>query len=80
MVAFLNWALATKSGCYVTGSFLLTLMVMLSMWSRGRLQGRNWMVVVTCLPVVNIIILAYLVLDATTLITGNPIVIGRRRG
>lgn len=67
-------------GCYVLGSLLLTLMMALHYASKGeRFHSGHWKTLVTCLPVVNLIMFAYLLLEGMTVVTGHPITIGQRR-
>jgi hypothetical protein len=71
----------TARGCYVLGSLLLTLMMAVHYAGQGkRFHSGHWKTLFTCLPVVNLIMLAYLLLEGVTVVTGKPITVGRRRG
>ena len=73
--------LTSAMGCYIVASLMLAFAMMSFMAAEQRLHGRMaWMTVVTCLPFMNVIIVAFLILECVSLVTGNPIIIGRRRG
>jgi hypothetical protein len=81
MEQFLHWSFDTARGCYVMGSLLLTLMMAVHYVSLGkRFHSGHWKTLFTCLPVVNLIMIAYLLLEGVSVMTGKQIVIGRRRG
>jgi hypothetical protein len=76
------WVKITASafGCYALGSCLLAMMMVLHYVGHRRKLGRaEWLTVFTCLPVVNAVLIAYLVLEGVTKITGKPINIGAKR-
>jgi hypothetical protein len=80
MHAFLDWAFNTYRGCYVMGSLLLTLMMALHYLSKTRKWHRgHWLTLMTCLPLVNLIIVSYFVLEFVTVITRRPIIIGQKK-
>lgn len=72
--------MSSAAGCYVLGSVLLAVMMVLHYVGHRRKFGRNeWLTIFTCLPVVNFVIIAYLVLEWVSKITGKPINIGPKR-
>jgi hypothetical protein len=66
------------SDYYLMGSLLLSLMMLLHYLSVPSKMGKaEWVVVLTCLPVINLLMGAYLLLEGVTKLTGKEIVIGR---
>lgn len=79
----MNWWVrltASAFGCYALGSCLPATMMVLHYVGHRRKFGRaEWLTVFTCLPLVNVVVIAYLVLEGVTKITGKPITIGPKR-
>ena len=80
LLGYLMHMFDTAHGCYVLASIMASLMVLLHFVAERRTFTRHeWRCVFLCLPIVNLIVFAYLVLDAVSEILGKPIVIGRKR-
>lgn len=80
---FLDWLMHytdTYWGCYVLGSLLMAVVMLLGFVEKRRKIGWHEVrCIAICLPVFNIIIVAYLVLETLSTWTGREITIGRRR-
>lgn len=77
---YIGRMLGSAMGCYVLGSLLLAVAMILYFKEGNRkLKTMEWKTVLICLPFLNVIIVSFLILSMFSAYTGNPIIIGRRK-
>lgn len=66
--------------CYVSGSLAMAACCLLNfLGERRKFTKHEWQTIIICLPFMNSIIVAVIVLECMSIYTGNPIIIGRRK-